>query len=95
MEKVPLFIGISEEGGKNSPLAENGSFDTVKIPDMSEIGSDENEDHAYTAGYTIGKYLKRTASIWTLRRSRSLREMRREALKAAAASGRIRILSRQ
>jgi beta-N-acetylhexosaminidase len=58
MEKVPLFIGISEEGGKNSPLAENGSFDTVKIPDMSEIGSDENEDHAYTAGYTIGKYLK-------------------------------------
>ncbi len=56
--KVPLFIGVDEEGGTVARLANSEGINVPKVGTMAEIGASGNADAAYNAGSTIGKYLK-------------------------------------
>ncbi len=55
--KVPLFIGIDEEGGTVARLGNNENINVPKVSNMSEIGKSGDTQKAYDAGKTIGKYL--------------------------------------
>lgn len=52
--KVPLFVGIDEEGGSVSRLP--GEF--IKIPKAWEIGEVNNEEYSYKIGELIGERLQ-------------------------------------
>ncbi len=51
---VPLFLCVSEEGGKAVSIGSNSAFKTKSVPAM---GSVKSADDAYNAGHTIGEYL--------------------------------------
>ncbi len=53
------LIFVDEEGGIVSRLANNQAFDLPKFKSMKEIGRTNDEEKAWEAGRTIGKYLKR------------------------------------
>ena len=55
--KVPLFIGIDEEGGTVARLGNSDTVNVKKVDNMSVIGKSGNIKNAYKAGNTIGKYL--------------------------------------
>lgn len=55
---TPLFVGIDEEGGSVSRIANNENFDVEKFSDMNAYGNQGDTDKAYTIGKTIGSYLK-------------------------------------
>ena len=54
----PVFLGVDEEGGTVSRVAESKKAGVANVGNMSEIGATGNADKAYEAGMTIGKYLK-------------------------------------
>ncbi len=54
---LPLFIGIDEEGGKVTRIAENAAFDVPRFSNMSEIGASGDTALASNAGTEIGRYL--------------------------------------
>lgn len=57
--KIPLFIGIDEEGGTSvARIANNPDFPVTDFPDMAEIGATGDSSKAYEVGSTIGAYLK-------------------------------------
>ena len=56
--KIPLFIGVDEEGGKVSRLGQNPIFGTTLHPSMKEIGDSKDESKAYNVGSTLGVELK-------------------------------------
>ncbi|MCC8014769.1 MAG: glycoside hydrolase family 3 protein [Eubacterium sp.] len=56
--KIPLFLGIDEEGGTVSRLSELEGLAAAEIPPMAEIGATENPNRAYEAGQIIGSDLK-------------------------------------
>ncbi|MCD8090595.1 MAG: glycoside hydrolase family 3 protein [Clostridiales bacterium] len=56
--RLPLFIGADEEGGTVARLGNSDAIDVPEIPDMSDIGSTGDPSKAYSAGETIGEYLR-------------------------------------
>lgn len=56
--KYPLFIGIDEEGGDVSRVA-NSSIEVTGVAAPAEIAATGDAAQAYTAGTTIGGYLSR------------------------------------
>ena len=57
IEGVPVFIGIDEEGGSVTRIAQNDNFEVAKFDTMEEIGALGDTEKAYEAGNEIGKYL--------------------------------------
>ncbi|MBQ3053610.1 MAG: hypothetical protein IJC89_01745 [Clostridia bacterium] len=55
--KIPLFLGVDEEGGKVSRLGNNPDMGTTKLPTMMEIGKTGNPEKAYDIGKTLAKDL--------------------------------------
>lgn len=56
--RMPLFIGIDEEGGTLvARIANNPNFDVAKFPNMKEIGATGDPNQAFYVGSTIGSYL--------------------------------------
>lgn len=53
----PMFC-IDEEGGRVARIGANLSFDVPRYPPMKELGK-RGEDAVYSAGRSIGSYLKR------------------------------------
>ncbi len=56
--KIPLFVGIDEEGGSVSRIANSKGFDVTKYKSMETIGLTEDSKKAHDVGLTIGSYLK-------------------------------------
>lgn len=56
---IPLFIGIDEEGGQVSRLANTSGFHVKKYKNMTEIGNTNNPDNAKDVGLQIGSYLQK------------------------------------
>lgn len=56
--KIPLFIGVDEEGGKVSRLGSNEAMGTTKHPPMKEIGESGDTQKAYNVGKTLAGDLK-------------------------------------
>lgn len=56
--KVPLFLGVDEEGGTVARLGNSEGISVPEIEDMAKIGSTGDYTEAYDAGSTIGAYLK-------------------------------------
>lgn len=54
---IPMFIGIEEEGGEYSPLANNMYFDVKIFEDLTEMGDEDNAETAKDMGKTISSYL--------------------------------------
>lgn len=57
MSRYPIFLGVDEEGGAVSRVAESG-IDVIRVDDMATIGANGDTAQAYEAGLTIGTYLK-------------------------------------
>lgn len=53
--KLPLFIGVDEEGGRVSRAGANKKMKVTRHPPMAEI---KTADEAYNVGKTLGKELK-------------------------------------
>lgn len=56
--KIPLFIGVDEEGGKVSRIASNPDMGMENQPSAAEIGETGSPDNAYTTAKYIGESLK-------------------------------------
>ncbi len=57
--KIPLFVGVDEEGGPVSRIANSKGFDVQKYESMEAIGRTGDRKTAQNVGFTIGSYLKR------------------------------------
>ena len=55
--KIPLFIGVDEEGGRVSRLGNNYAMGITKHPPMKEIGDTKDPQKAYEVGRILGKEL--------------------------------------
>ena len=55
---IPLFLAVDEEGGTVARVASNPAMGVQNVGNMSEIGATKDPDLAYTAGSTIGQYLR-------------------------------------
>lgn len=56
--KYPLFIGVEEEGGSVSRIAQS-SIKVDKVNSPKDIAATEDATKAYEAGTTIGEYMNR------------------------------------
>lgn len=56
--KTSLFVGIDEEGGPVSRIANLKEFDVIQYESMEAIGLTEDSKKAQNVGLTIGSYLK-------------------------------------
>ena len=56
--KIPLFIGVDEEGGRVSRLGSNPQMGTTKQPPMLEVGKTGKPEEAYKTGVTLANDLK-------------------------------------
>lgn len=56
--RIPLFMGVDEEGGRVSRLGKNPDMNVTLHPPMSEIGSLKNPQTAYDTGAILGRELK-------------------------------------
>lgn len=54
---LPPFLAVDEEGGQVARISGREGFSLGAFPDMSEIGDSQEEEKAFEAGDTIGKYL--------------------------------------
>lgn len=57
--KIPVWLGVDEEGGKVARVAENPLFQVPGYESMRAIGNTGDTSQAYEAGATIGSYLKK------------------------------------
>lgn len=57
MVGYPMFVGISDEGGENSPLIQSRVSENV-ISSEKEIGASLGDSGAYSAGISIGGEMK-------------------------------------
>lgn len=57
--KLPLFVGVEEEGGRISTISNNDNFDVKKYESMNSVGKSEDADSAKSVGKTIGGYLNK------------------------------------
>lgn len=55
--KVPLFLGVDEEGGTVKRIGSQAAFGVPDVPDMALVGASGNKEDGYGAGSTIGAYL--------------------------------------
>ena len=55
--RIPLFIGVDEEGGKVIRIANNPEMETTKIEDMKTVGESKDLNRAYEIGQTLGSEL--------------------------------------
>jgi beta-N-acetylhexosaminidase len=55
---IPLFVGVDEEGGSVSRIANASSFNVPKFENMQKIGDSGNIENAKNVGKVIGSYLK-------------------------------------
>ncbi len=55
--RIPLFIGVDEEGGIVSRIGGNSQMGITKIQPMQEIGALNDENKAYQVGETIAGYI--------------------------------------
>lgn len=55
--KIPLFIGVDEEGGRVARLGSNPDMGTSQLPPMQEIGESGDSKEAYEAGRILGSDL--------------------------------------
>ena len=55
--KIPLFIGVDEEGGIVSRLGANPKMGVKHFPNMYEIGKTGDTDRSFEVGETLGKQL--------------------------------------
>ena len=53
--RIPMFIGVDEEGGKVSRIASNKKMGTTKFESMKSIGDSGDMNKAYEVGETIGR----------------------------------------
>lgn len=56
--KIPLFIGVDEEGGRVARLGKNPAMGTTLLPAMRTIGDKNDSAKAYEAGVTLARDLK-------------------------------------
>ncbi len=56
--KIPLFIGVDEEGGRVSRLGSISEMGTTLQPPMQDIGKTNDVQNAYNVGVTLGDELK-------------------------------------
>lgn len=56
--KIPLFLGVDEEGGRVARLAKNDAFDLPQYKSAAAVGASGDPEDAHRMGLTIGKYLK-------------------------------------
>ena len=56
--KIPVWLGVDEEGGQVVRVAENPMFQVSRYESMRSIGDTKDPDQAYQAGETIAAYLK-------------------------------------
>ena len=55
--KIPLFLGVDEEGGLVARLANNAAFGLPKYESAAAVGASGNPTDAENMGRTIGGYL--------------------------------------
>ncbi|NLB30006.1 MAG: glycoside hydrolase family 3 protein [Clostridiales bacterium] len=55
--KIPLFLGVDEEGGRVSRISSQTAMGFEEIPPMGEIGASGDLRRAYEAGVYIGNML--------------------------------------
>lgn len=55
--KIPLFIGVDEEGGRVARLSSNKNMGVTSHPSMLTIGQTKDTGKAYEIGKTLGKEL--------------------------------------
>ena len=55
--KIPLFIGVDEEGGLVARVANNEKMNTTSFPPMKQVGDTGSLEMALEVGRTIGKDL--------------------------------------
>lgn len=55
---VPVFLGVDEEGGEVSRVAENKNFSVTEYESMRAIGDSKDTSQAYDVGKTLASYLK-------------------------------------
>lgn len=56
--KIPVWLGVDEEGGEVARVAENPQFQVTRYESMRSIGDTGDPEQAYQAGETIASYLK-------------------------------------
>ena len=57
--KLPLFIGVDEEGGIVSRLGKNANMQFPKYGSMEDVGKRANPQEAYNIGNTLGTELSK------------------------------------
>lgn len=55
---LPIFLGVEEEGGKNSVIASRSPLDVENLDDTSVIGATGDATKAYEAAAVVGTYLQ-------------------------------------
>lgn len=55
--KIPLFLGVDEEGGRVARLSTNTAMEVPHLPPMATIGASDDTGLAYDAGRQIGDAL--------------------------------------
>lgn len=55
--KIPLFIGVDEEGGRVSRVGKNPAMGVTHQPAMKQIGDANNKAEAYASGQALGRDL--------------------------------------
>lgn len=55
---VPVFLGVDEEGGEVSRVAENKNFSVTRYESMRAIGDSRDTSQAYDVGKNLASYLK-------------------------------------
>lgn len=58
VSKIPLFIGVDEEGGEVARLGSNKNLRMTQFPAMEEVGRQGDEEYAFHMGETIGREIK-------------------------------------
>ncbi|MDR0838611.1 MAG: hypothetical protein LBN99_03095 [Oscillospiraceae bacterium] len=56
--KIPLFLGVDEEGGSAAQISSQRAMGFAAIPPMAQIGASGDAQGAYDAGAAIGNMLK-------------------------------------
>ena len=56
--KIPVWLGVDEEGGQVARVAENPQFQVTRYDSMRSIGDTGDPEQAYEAGETIASYFK-------------------------------------
>ncbi len=55
---LPIFLGVEEEGGRNSVIASRSPLDVENLDDMSVVGASKDAAKAYESAAIVGTYLQ-------------------------------------